>query len=180
MKDPNWAECPEATHFDPVDQNFLREVGEALLLFNINRGWTVPQYTAYGLRIEDCHRPLIKRPAWSGAGLPAVGEEIERLDINANWVNSLVMYVGTDRVVLRDPSGQEFVPKLAEFSRPCEHRCFRPKRTAEQLSVEQKAAEDRKRQIDDMYQGLSHSNDSETRRICAEIFDKGYRKQEVS
>lgn len=176
----DWANCPEATHFDPVDQNFLREVGEALLLFNIKRGWTVPLYTAYGLRIEDCHRPLIKRPAWSGEGLPTAGETIERLDINANWVSSLVMYVGTDRVVLRDPSGQEFVPKLLELSQPSEFKRLRPARTADQLSAEQKAAEDRKRQIDDMYQGLSHSNASETRRICTEIFDKGYRKQEAS
>lgn len=180
MSKIDWARCPEATHFDPVDQNFLREVGEALLLFNNTRGWTVPLYTAYGLRIEDCHRPLIKRPEWSGEGLPSAGETVERLDINANWVNSLVMYVGTDRVVLRDPSGQEFVPKLQELADSSEFKRFRPARTAEQLSAEQKAAEDRKRLIDEMYQGLSHSNASETRRICAEIFDKGYRKQEAS
>ncbi|MGH8463798.1 MAG: hypothetical protein ACRESP_13965, partial [Pseudomonas sp.] len=107
MSDINWASCPEATHFDPIDKNFLREVGEALLLFNIKRGWTAPIYTAYGLRIEDCQRPLLKRPSWNGEGLPTAGETIERLDINANWVDAAVMYVGTDRVVLRDASGQE-------------------------------------------------------------------------
>ncbi|MGN8259472.1 hypothetical protein ACLEJW_09080 [Pseudomonas sp. SMSB3] len=179
MKDPNWAECPEATHFDPVDQNFLREVGEALLLFNNKRGWIVPTYTAYGLRIEECQRPLLKRPAWNGEGLPVVGETIERLDINANWVDAVVMYVGTDRVALRDPSGQEFVPKLHELTESSDFKRFRPVRTAEQIDAEQRAAENRKRQIDDMYQGLSHSNASETRRICAELFDKGYRKQEA-
>ena len=56
MSGIDWEGNPEATHFDPVDQNFLRDVGEALLLFNIKRGWTVPLHTAYGLRLM--HRGL--------------------------------------------------------------------------------------------------------------------------
>lgn len=71
----DWSGNPEATHFDPVDQNFLREVGSALLLFNKNKGWTVSVHTSYGFTIEDCNRPLIKRPELDGEDLPPEGAQ---------------------------------------------------------------------------------------------------------
>lgn len=71
----DWSGNPEATHFDPVDQNFLREVGSALLLFNKKKGWTVPVHTSYGVTIEDCHRPLIKRPELDSEDLPPEGAQ---------------------------------------------------------------------------------------------------------
>ncbi|WP_141231063.1 hypothetical protein [Pseudomonas sp. Irchel 3F5] len=183
MKQIDWSMAPDwATHFGEETEDHVAgwyrvdEIGirEFCLDADPHKQKLCASYLDDFPAASSLHARLA---VWAGEGLPSVGETIERLDINANWVLSEVMYVGTDRVVLRAPSGQEFVPKLQELSRPCEFKRFRPARTAEQLSAEQRVAEERKHLIDEMFHGLSHSNTSETRRICAEIFDKGYRKQ---
>lgn len=161
MTDPDWSKCPEATHFDPVDQNFLREVGEALLLFNIKRGWTVPLHTVYGLRVEDCNRPLIKRPEWNGDGLPPVGVECEWMEgmRPRKWVSTTICGHSTDGAY-----AAFYHDGAMGWGDDCR---FRPAGTNEKI-----AAEERTRAIDDLVK-VTCINRGE----AARIYEAGYRKQ---
>ncbi|ANI04197.1 hypothetical protein A210_16580 [Pseudomonas putida SJTE-1] len=191
MNDINWAGCPEATHFDPVDQNFLREVGEALLLFNIKRGWTVPLHTAYGLHVEECNRPLIKRPEWNGEGLPPVGTVCEFAGFNPEETLPSDPVVG-DRVtvIAHFKSGSIDVAAFTFFAPPefeylqvgqGAHGCFRPIRTPEQI-----AEEEREKAITQiLHVMLGHDqasiHEDTVQALCAKrVYDAGYRKQEAS
>lgn len=186
MSGIDWEGNPEATHFDPVDQNFLRDVGEALPLFNIKRGWTVPLHTAYGLRIEDCNRPLIKRPEWNGEGLPPVGTVCEFAGFNPEETLPSDPIIG-DRVtvIAHFKSGSIdvaaftfFVPPEFEYLQVAQgaYGCFRPIRTPEQI-----AAEERSKSIAEIVKlvgweyGVVGSDEA-----AARIYDAGYRKQEAS
>lgn len=172
----DWSKAPDgATHWDPIDENWLRQFSGIALGWLTGKGWT-EKGRQYPNNLSTMPR-LVARPAWTGEGLPLPGTTIERLDIHANWVRAEVAYVGTDRVVLRDSSGQEFVPKLQEFNDASEWRRYRPLRTAEQVTIDQLALEERKRVIDEMFGSVSFSDADEARRICSELCDKGYRKQ---
>lgn len=179
MKDPDWNECPEATHFDPVDQNFLREVGEALLLFNNKRGWIVPTYTAYGLRIEECQRPLLKRPAWDGEGLPSIGTICEFKANILGWVEVTITAVTELSIVFTRPSFQNGRP-LVEERLP--HKAvdrFRPIRTPEQIAADERlhkvrnAATAIARTLDNLHQ----SEELIAVTVIEAMIDAGYVKQ---
>lgn len=185
MREIDWASCPEATHFDPVDQNFLREVGEALLLFNNKRGWTVPVHTAYGLRIEDCHHPLVKRPEWNGKHLPPVGTECEFTGHSPSEHDKTDpdLHIG-DRVKIIAHFQVDGGIKLAAFLFNAQlHNknrgpayveqggpgCFRPIRTTEQI-----AAEERAEGIEEIRRLLGSGAQGSLESV---IWDAGYRKQ---
>ena len=129
----DWSKCPEATHFDPVDQNFLREIGESLLLFNTMRGWTVPIYTQYGVTIKDCNRPLIKRPEWTGEGIPPAGTFCEFKSKSVEkWSECHVKYQfenGEAVVAICGP--REVVLWVSGFD-------FRPIRTPDQIAADER------------------------------------------
>lgn len=176
MTHPDWSKCPEATHFDPVDQNFLREVGEALLLFNNKRGWTVPTYTAYGTRIEECQRPLLERPAWNGEGLPSTGTVCEFKANILGWVEVTITAVTELGIVFTRPSFQNGRPLVEERLPHKAVERFRPLRTPEQI-----AADERKQAINEMvYGGCGCEPDGSNTSaftICGLLYDAGYRKQ---
>lgn len=170
----DWSGNPAATHFDPVDQNFLREVGSALLLFNKNKGWTSPVHTSYGVTIEDCHRPLIKRPEWDGDGLPPVGAVCEYQDSLGQWEKVEITAIAKMGIcfVQAAHDGENYVSKISAR--------FRPIRTAEQI-----AAEERNVEINALseelagYEGINgvrarHHN------MALYLVDQGYRKQEAA
>ncbi|WP_411959397.1 hypothetical protein ACK56M_09915 [Pseudomonas sp. s4] len=175
MSGIDWASCPEATHFDPVDQNFLREIGEALLLFNIKRGWTVPLHTVYGLRIDDCNRPLVKRPEWNGEGIPPAGTvcELRNVAAETEWSQATVVFASRN-VIVWDWAGEPAINGLcASYAHAVE---VRPVRTPEQI-----AAEERSKSIAEIVKlvgweyGVVGSDEA-----AARIYDAGYRKQEAS
>ncbi|WP_338571594.1 hypothetical protein V6L78_26940 [Pseudomonas canadensis] len=162
----DWSKCPEATHFDPVDQNFLREIDESLLLFNTIRGWTVPTYTQYGVTIKDCHRPLIKRPEWTGEGLPPVGMVCEYTSNGGlNWRETSVLFIDEQVVLL---SGYPLY-KLADPD-----IAFRPIRTPEQIATEEREAAIQRMLAACPYPG---SHDGVARLYTEALYDAGYRKQ---
>lgn len=135
--DIDWSKCPEATHFDPVDQNFLREIDHALLLFNNKNGWMVPMYTQYGVTIEECHRPLIKRAAWNGEGTPPAGTVCEmhrETYFEIDWQPVTLLCVGKAKAFFRDKDGHE-------WSRPIRELSFRPIRTPEQIAADKRLHE---------------------------------------
>lgn len=168
----DWSKCPEATHFDPVDQNFLREIDESLLLFNKIRGWTVPIYTQYGVTIKDCHRPLIKRPEWTGEGLPPVGMVCEYKHVH-EWQKVEVFAIKPNH------NGSHTALVTYENGTWCgcaEPSFFRPIRTSEQI-----AEEEREAGVDGIRQAVSKSPNCKAHGLewdvaCA-IYDAGYRKQ---
>jgi hypothetical protein len=144
MSTIDWASCPEATHFDPVDQNFLREIDSALLIYNNKMGWKIPIYTQYGLSIEECKRPLLRRPEWTGEGLPPVGtvcllagETLTLKPIHPDWAGAEVKvyaHFETDQ-------GRKLAAYVSE-----DHmkggvgvaELFRPIRTAKQIAAEER------------------------------------------
>jgi hypothetical protein len=72
MNSIDWSKAPEGTtHFDPVDQNHLKQEGKVALMWNINDGW-VERGWQYPDELSIMPR-LIGRPAWNGEGPPPVG-----------------------------------------------------------------------------------------------------------
>ncbi|WP_367604034.1 hypothetical protein AB1N69_10650 [Pseudomonas asiatica] len=170
MSGIDWASCPEATHFDPVDQNFLREVGQALLLFNNKRGWTVPMHTVYGLRVEDCNRPLIKRPAWNGDGIPPAGTVCELRNVAAatDWSQATVVFASRN-VIVWDWAGEPAINGLCTaYAHAVE---VRPVRTPEQIAAEERESS---------AYAMCAIAGSLTNIDAFNLYDAGYRKQEAS
>jgi hypothetical protein len=180
----DWSNHPEATHFDPVDQNFLRELDHALLIFNINKGWMVPLYAQYGVTIEDCNRPLIKRPEWKGEGLPPVGTVCEVvLEREGYRPNGLVGWKTGDKITciahVVIQGGDHLSPvffnrRLATFS-GIRSDCFRPIRTAEQIAAEKYEAD-----VADLAEVMTGHRDRKGDcylTLAKVILDAGYRKQ---
>lgn len=167
----DWRKHPEATHFDPVDQNFLRELDHALLMFNINKGWTVPLHTQYGVTIEDCNRPLIKRPEWSGEGLPPVGTMCEIRSHKLNEFSPATIKFASRNVVVWD---WEAEPALNGLCTAYAHAIeIRPIRTAEQI-----AAEERENAAIEIVELIGWDRKSPEAMYAAErLYDAGYRKQ---
>ncbi|MEB0078055.1 hypothetical protein QN386_17845 [Pseudomonas sp. CCI3.2] len=169
----DWSKAPEgATHYDPVDENFLREVDEALLLYLNGTGWRVAQYTPYGFSVAECNRPLLMRPAWNGIGNPAAGVKCEIHVIGMplqQWHERTVLFLGRDHLCYADSDGNEWCAPLSELQ-------FRPIRTTEQI-----AADERKAQILEMIDvfGLDTSiwGLDTVREICGHLWEAGYRKQ---
>lgn len=169
MSNIDWASCPEATHFDPVDQNFLREIDRALLLFNRNNGWYVPVHTQYGTTIEDCNRPLLKRPEWTGEGLPPVGTSCE-----------FAAYHGGDPVwkeckVIAHDDGFAVISYKGNYSGQSNNH-LRPIRTAEQIAADERKAEIAA--LEDLI--VNHWESLNVHDLAVTIYDAKYRKQEQS
>ena len=174
----DWNKHPEATHFDPVDQNFLRELDHALLLFNINKGWMVPLYTQYGVTIEDCNRPLIKRPEWDGEGLPSVGAICEIRSHKLNDFSPATIKFASHNVIVWDWVDE---PVLNGLCTAYVHAIeIRPLRTAEQIAADERA-EAIKAMIEDSQPDYSAGellNSSEyVECAISALYDAGYRKQ---
>lgn len=167
----DWSKHPEATHFDPVDQNFLRELDHALLIFNINKGWTVPLGTQYGVTIEDCNRPLIKRPEWSGEGLPPVGTMCEIRSHKLNEFSPATIKFASRNVVVWD---WEAEPALNGLCTAYAHAIeIRPIRTAEQIAAEERKAEISA--LEDLI--VNHWESLNVHDLATTIYDAKYRKQ---
>jgi hypothetical protein len=160
-----------------VDQNFLREVGEALLLFNNKRGWIVPIYTAYGLRIEECQRPLLKRPAWDGEGLPSTGTICEFKANILGWVEVTITAVTELSIVFTRPSFQNGRPLVEERLPHKAVERFRPIRTPEQIAAEERARGIEAILNDAGVTGSAWTGDPEAESWAAALYDANWRKQ---
>lgn len=181
MSEIDWAKHPEATHFDPVDHNFLREVGHALLIFNVKLGWTVPIHTLYGVTITDCHRPLIRRPEWDGEGPPPVGTLCEVL-----WNESRSEYLKTKifginehgQPIHRFEEGPKKYQYQADVLRTVSGtQVFRPLKTPEQIAMEKREAA-----IRAMVEVLGATPETldQISKICGALYDANYRQQQTS
>lgn len=154
-----------ATHWDPVDRNWLRQIGLTSLVWDKNTGWSSHE----GQYPNDlsCMGRLYERPAsaeWNGEGLPPVGIfcEYERLACKF-WIRCEVLaHRNNAAVVIDDSYDCELV----------ESRRLRPIRTAEQIAADQKQQE-----IEELMIVLGEVNSADYKVIAKSIQNAGYRKQ---
>jgi hypothetical protein len=176
----DWSKAPEgATHFDPVDQNHLRQLGGIAQCWNkrercwIDKGWQYPDDLSTMPR-------LIARPVpWNGEGLPPVGTicafcrfpatpeaEWQKVKIVAHWSEGLQVPVAVFMSTSFAPQADQAIAE-----------CFRPIRTAEQIEAEERDAA-YKGMVDDLSAAIGISNIN--RRECDvmhALAEAGYRKQ---
>lgn len=150
---PDWSKAPEgATHFDAIDQNFLRVVGETILLRSGGMVWIESPHSQYGLRIGDCPRALIMRPAelpevaapWIGEGLPPIGTTCE-IAASSEYVTishpeGTVVKVYATFTDDRGVDLAAFVDAIGQVGGVATARCFRPARTPEQIAADKREA----------------------------------------
>lgn len=181
----DWSRAPEgATHWDPLDQNYLRQFGEIAQSWSeLEQSWTFKDW-----RLPDdlsAMPRLIKRPSWSGEGLPPVGIYIEirnplHREVRAESEKFIGQKVRSAAVFRMSESGIDMVAVDGGSDLGCE--VFRadmafPVRTAEQI-----AAEERENEIKAMlvfYRTYSGGSESPYR-FCSKLYDAGYRKQKSS
>lgn len=114
-------------------------------------------------------QPLIKRPEWTGEGLPPVGTVCEAQIYSGKgdliWVEARVLHHHPrhKKSAAIAHGGEEL---LAWTS------MFRPIRTPEQI-----AAEERDKAIDEMVPASPLLDKGWSRRVCEALYDAGYRKQ---
>lgn len=164
----DWSKAPEgATHFDPVDCNYLRQFGTiAQCWYKSSDSWTCKGWQ-YPDDLSTMGR-LIKRPVWSGEGLPPAGLLVE------NNLHGLVMVLAHG--IFR--GGDVVICQGDDTIITCTPDTLSPIRTAEQI-----ADDERKQQIIEMIDsfGLDTAiwGRDAVMEICGHLWEKGYRKQEV-
>lgn len=177
----DWSKAPEgATHWDPVDCNYLRQLGEiAQCWHEREHGWTCKGWQ-YPDDLSIMPR-LIKRPAWSGEGLPPVGLKVECLiHGNGGWCELTMKYRSTDFSVFERADGEEFPLWNPQYSN------FRSIRTAEDIAEAQRNADlnEMVRCVKDYPAGRHGAHHIAQLRIqeeaCINLYDAGYRKQEAT
>ena len=106
---------------------------------------------------------------WDGAGIPPVGtvcEYLKHANYKTIWIKIKVVFIGEDLIVFEHGViGHEFSEQIAEVS-------FRPIKTPEQLT-----AEERENVLADMYGAVMGS--SGIAGGLEALYDAGYRKVEV-
>jgi hypothetical protein len=178
MSQDIWADAPtDATHYDPIDKNFLRELDRVLLLHHNTKGWGYTHHSQYASKVEDCRQPLMLRPAWTGEGLPPAGTVCERRFPNvggSSWRQITILFIGDQKIFYRDEAGEEWanLPDDVEL---------RPIRTAEQI-----AADERLHKVRNAFtaigRGIEKWNTSTDcsaamRATVEAMIDAGYRKE---
>jgi hypothetical protein len=182
-KPVNWVRAPEgATHWDPVDCNWLRQFGG--LAFNwletsgewVKKGWQYPDELSIMPR-------LIARSIWSGEGPPPAGTVCELRQRSGGWGEAEIKYISQDVCVwlwVRPDAEVRQVEHGAEL-RNVE---FRPIRTPGQIA----AAEARDDAISRMvgfikdhpskYPGVTHLSQLKIQEdVCIDLYDAGCRLQ---
>ena len=174
MEEIDWSNAPEgAQYYEPPYQ--LGVHGAFLKTVDFGSGWKWWNGSVWQchLGMTDKRRSmLIERPTateWTGTGLPPVGVVCEMRHANwgdRGWEKVLVLYLSSEYAITSDgKSGEQHW-----YSRNVE---FRPIKTAEQI-----AAEEREAAIDAMAALSPLLDKGWSKRVCAALYDAGYRKTE--
>lgn len=177
MGNIDWSKAPEgATHFDPVDQNWLMQFLNISFGWLASEGWTTKGWQ-YPNDLSTMPR-LITRPAWDGSGLPPVGVVCEAGIPHVNGPNnetrSVIWIEG--RVIAYHAIKDKTYAWFAEddgFYPPGVFE-FRPIRTPEQIAAEERAAE-----IEEMRNIYAGSSETTISSGMSALYDAGYRKTDV-
>ncbi len=152
-----WDKAPEgATHFDPVDQNWLMQFLNVSFNWIASEGWATKGWQ-YPNDLSTMPR-LVRRPAWTGEGLPPVGTVCEYFSALGEW--KVCRIVAHDGIYAVFNCLNEYGAHIADG--------FRPILTSEQIEAEEREA------------GIT-----EVREVAgslntypfANLWDAGYRKQ---
>lgn len=170
----DWSKAPkDATHFNPHSKGFMKIIDDDVYLWceGATDHW---MYTSGRFGGHDVrHKDGIPRPKeWTGKGLPPVDLDIEvrfRTDTNPEWDKAKLIYSGSRFIAIQYHDGE--VSEVSTTSMPCE---FRPIRTPEQI-----AAEERENELNRMVATVSMLDKGWARKVCAGLYDAGYRKFEI-
>lgn len=105
---------------------------------------------------------------WKGEGLPPVGTVCEwKEKTGFSWVKATVLFMSESSVVMRREDG-------FEWQMLTKRTVFRPIRTPQQI-----AAEERETELNRMVATVSMLDKGWARKVCAGLYDAGYRKFEI-
>ena len=108
------------------------------------------------------------KPEWDGRGLPPVGAVCEwKEKTGFSWVQATVLFITESSVVMQRSDG-------FEWQMLTKRTVFRPILTPEQI-----AAEEREKELNKMVATVSMLDKSWARKVCAGLYDAGYRKFEI-
>ena len=165
MSKIDWSKAPEgATHFDPVDQNWLMQFLNISFGWLASEGWTTKGWQ-YPNDLSTMPR-LISRPAWDGSGRPPAGVKCEHQCFGCSgWTAATVIAYGAKKTFYRDEHGHE-------WSRLSDEIKFRPIRTPEQI-----AAEQYERDAEEIAKILSGLDGADNTFIAKTLLDCGYSRK---
>jgi hypothetical protein len=181
MSTIDWSKAPEgATHFDPVDQNWLMQFLNVSFGWLASEGWTTKGWQ-YPNDLSTMQR-LISRPAWDGSGMPPVGVKCE-VEHGGEWIDCEVIAhfqqesAPVAAFIFSPYSGQ---PKCKELSYYVA-ASFRPARTPEQIAADERLHEIRNALTTIKAGQQQFPNDlvrgNITLSVVEAMIDAGYRKQ---
>lgn len=101
-------------------------------------------------------------PAWSGEGLPPVGVDLQWFSSVYGWIGGKVVAHDDQTTIVRHNDGYE----------GCYLHNLKPCKTPEQI-----AADEREAAIDEMNDFSTMLDMTWSRKVCAALYDAGYRKQ---
>ena len=164
----DWSKAPEgATHWVGGSWPWHKHIGDIAWYWEENlQDWR--QLSLCASDVEDEYRKtIVKRPdqAWTGTGLPPVGTvcELSRTNGVNSWTKVEIVYISKSCVVYRTA-----IEELCDFSY---EMMFRPIPTPEQI-----AAEDREKALDEMNALSPMLDKTWSRKVCAALYDAGYRR----
>lgn len=172
----DWSKAPEgATHWDTGINN--RVAGWMKLDDGIWYWWPVKDakcdmkwHSSLNQHLIEMKNFIARPCEWNGEGLPPVGIEIEAmlpaLGSARFWQIAKVVHGP-----LPESPGEILVFSL-ENTKPSWVDQFRPIRTPEQI-----AAEERESELNRMVATVSMLDKGWARKVCAGLYDAGYRKQ---
>ena len=187
--DIDWSKAPKgATHFSPSDEDYLscwcKWVGSQLF------GWLADGDSKWDRlhgqeRDKEKIRDMIARPTyeeWNGEGLPPVGMVCEfkipeEFDGVSPWRSELrnghrVEIIHHYDTGINKCAVFKFKVAFGHLVEQAAADCFRPIRTPEQI-----AAEEREAEINRMVATAKMLDKGWARKVCASLYDAGYRKQ---
>lgn len=174
MSEIDWSKAPEgATHFDTAayrTKSFMKlENGAWYFWPPMSRA---PEWSYWGADSVDADTdPFVPRPAtagWNGEGLPPVGTVCEVRGCMSHYQqwNKVTIFAVRGKTVMFDMDD-------GRWGQTDSHE-FRPLRTPEQI-----AAEERETELNRMVATVSMLDKSWARKVCAGLYDAGYRKFEI-
>lgn len=114
------------------------------------------------------------QPEWNGEGLPPVGTVCELSSQGADWGVGTIQYTAENVIVWRWNNQQ-----LGQACACYRHEVnIRPIRTPEQIRADESAIREREDAIEAMTAVSPLLDKGWSRKVCAALYDSGYRKQE--
>lgn len=108
------------------------------------------------------------KPEGNGESLPPVGTVCEwKEKTGFSWVKATVLFISESSVVMQREDG-------FEWQMLTKRTAFRPIRTPDQI-----AAEEREHELNRMVATVSMLDKGWARKVCAGLYDAGYRKFEI-